>query len=148
MVKGTPNHLQIAICLSMVKISLTMYILRESWDSGDYEYVQEKVEFGREKWNLTRYPFRSKMWFSDFCREISLFSHWDRIKCAILDIREPRCSRTGFYGFWRFMAVFRGFLRFLVPNPQIKNLKIDQKIDFPKIVPKHVLMANMVLKHV
>ena len=71
-----------------------------------------------------------------------------RVICGFLDIREPRCSRTGFYGFWWFMAVFRGFSRFLVPNPQIKNLKIDQKIDFPKIVPKHVLMANMVLKHV
>ena len=70
------------------------------------------------------------------------------IICGFLDIRGPRCSRTGFYGFWWFMAVFWDFSRFLVPNPQIKNLKIDQKIDFPKIVSKHVLMANMVLKHV
>ena len=50
--------------------------------------------------------------------------------------------------FLRFLVVYGGFSRFLVPDPQIKNLKIDQKIDFPKIVPKHVLMANMGLKHV
>ena len=50
-----------------------------------------------------------------------------------------------------FFAVFRVFLRFLrffALSPQVKILKIDQKIDFPKIVSKHVLMANMVLKHV
>ena len=43
---------------------------------------------------------------------------------------------------------FRGFLRFFTCDPQIKNLKINQKIDFPKIASKHVLMVNMILKHV
>ena len=134
----TGSDIQVPINFFWQEIPPTMYILRESWHSGDYEYVQDKVEFRPEKWNLAIYPFRSKMWFSDFCREISLFSHWDRIKCAILDIREPRCSRTGFYGFWRFMAVFRGFLGFLVENPQVKNLKKSKKLIFPKIHPEWV----------
>ena len=60
----------------------------------------------------------------------------------------PNYQKTGFCGFWRFIAVFGGFSRFFYLDPQMKNLKIDQKFDFPKIVPKHVLMVNIGLKHV
>ena len=43
---------------------------------------------------------------------------------------EPRWSKTGFYGFQRFFAVFHGFSRFLARTPQLKIAKISQKIRF------------------
>ena len=43
---------------------------------------------------------------------------------------ELRWSKTCLHGFLRFLAVFHGFSRFLVRNPQLKISKIGQKIRF------------------
>ena len=45
-------------------------------------------------------------------------------------LEEPRWSKTSFYGFQRVFAIFHGFSRFLVQNPQLKISKICQKIRF------------------
>ena len=43
---------------------------------------------------------------------------------------ELRWSKTCLHGFLRFLAVFHGFSRFLVRNPQLKISKISRKIRF------------------
>ena len=50
-----------------------------------------------------------------------------------------------FCGFYRFFTVFRGFWS---ETHNLKFQKSAKKFDFPKIVSMHVLMVNMVLKHV
>ena len=70
------------------------------------------------------------------------FSEFLRVNRAIFDIKEPKPQRTHFYGFWRFFAVFRGFLSQKLKNPQIKIFKKTQKFDFPKMSLKYDFTLN------
>ena len=54
-------ELQTPITFFELEITSTMYILRERGISGDFEYVQDKVELCKEKWISALNPFRSEM---------------------------------------------------------------------------------------
>ena len=70
------------------------------------------------------------------------FSECPRVNRAIFDILEHKPQRIHFYGFWRFLPVFRGFLSQKLKNPQIKIFKKFQRFDFPKMSLKYDFTLN------
>ena len=75
--------------------------------------------------------------------DIKYIGFWKflRVNVAIFDILEPKRYRLWKYGFWRFFAVFSGFLGPKVKFQFFKIFKIGQKFDFPKMCLNYCQMS-------
>ena len=134
-------EIQSPIYFFVLEKTPTMYILRESWDLGDFENLKIFEFF---------VSFASKMVFEGFDgfwpnrpTDIKYIGFWKflRVNCAIFDILEPKRQRLWKYGFWRFFMVFSGFLAQKVKFQIFKIFKIGQKFDFHKIGWKYHLTS-------
>ena len=76
--------------------------------------------------------------------DIKYIGFWKflRVNVAIFDILEPKRYRLWKDGFWRFFAVFSGFLGPKMKFQNFKIFKIGQKFDFHKMALKCYQMSS------
>ena len=137
---------QMSITFFLCKISPTMYILTERWDSELFKKFFDFVPFCTQNGILAlglSYGFLGKWVFS---LKSALSEDWGRINLAIFNWKKVKYQKIWFSTFLCFFAPKTVFSAQNVPNPHFKKIENRQKFDFPKMVSKYVLISKFCRK--
>ena len=137
---------QMSITFFLCKISPTMYILTERWDSELFKKNFDFVPFCTQNGILAlglSYGFLGKWVFS---LKSALSEDWGRINLAIFNWKKVKYQKIWFSTFLCFFAPKTVFSAQNVPNPHFKKIENRQKFDFPKMVSKYVLISKFCRK--
>ena len=137
---------QMSITFFLCKISPTMYILTERWDSELFKKFFDFVPFCTQNGILAlglSYGFLGKWVFS---LKSALSEDWGRINLAIFNWKKVKYQKIWFSTFLCFFAPKTVFSAQNVPNPHFKKIENRQKFDFPKMMSKYVLISKFCRK--